>query len=66
MGNYVLKIMMIITFVSRQGMKTSKIIKTIHTSMDEIATPIKLWHIRASLFLAPGFVKQTEEALFVL
>ena len=43
---------MIITFMSRQGMKTSKIIKTIHTSMDEIAAPIKLWHIRRPLVKA--------------
>ena len=38
--------------MSTQGIKTSKIIKTIHTIMDEIATPIKLKHMRQPLVFA--------------
>ena len=53
---------MIITFVSTQGMKTSKIIKTIDTKMDEIAIPTKLLHTRIPLVSAFRLLKQTIRA----
>ena len=51
--NYALTI---ITLNSTHGMKTSKIIKTIHTIIDEIATPIKLKHTRVPLIKAFGLL----------
>ena len=54
-----LHIILIITILFTQGMKTSKIIKTIETIMDEIATAIKLLHMRSPLSSAAGFLSQT-------